>query len=86
MVLPWFVWQGDFMLQGVACAATCLAIRIASDGRCGAERPSTRTLHPSTQGRPVVGSLGATSVATDMAMGRPNLHNDLALVYVCFGA
>ena len=37
-------------------------------------------------GRPAVGSLGATSVATDMAMGRPNLHNDFALVYVCFGA
>jgi hypothetical protein len=49
-------WQGDFMLQGVACAATCLAIQtpkgccaIASEGRCGAERPSTRTWHPSTQ-------------------------------------
>ena len=27
-------------------------------------------------GRPAVGSSGATSVATDMAMGRPSLHND----------
>jgi hypothetical protein len=26
-----------------------LAIQIASEGRCGAERPSTRTWQPSTQ-------------------------------------
>lgn len=68
------------MLQGVACPATRLAIQIASEGRCGAE-PSvyTDSAFVHAGGRPAIGSLGATSVATDMAMGRPNPHNDFAL-------